>query len=141
MRRSKKLIIAGVLAAVLLFGSLGGIVLAGDNDEGNVGAESGGFLDKVCAIYAEKTGVTIDQNALQESFTEAQREMQTEAMKDRLQSLVEQGQITQQQADEYLEWEQSRPDFPLGFGFGGHHGPRGGGCFFQGKFGPPAPAE
>jgi hypothetical protein len=132
MRRSKKLIIAGVLAAVLLFGSLGGIALAGDNDEGNVGAESGSFLDKVCAIYAEKTGVTIDQSVLQESFTEAQREMQTEAMKNRLQSLVEQGQITQQQADDYLKWE---------FGFGGHHGFRGGGCFFPGKFGSPAPAE
>jgi len=141
MRRSKKFIIAGMLAAVLLFGSIGGIALAGDNDEGTGGAESGGFLDKVCAIYAEKTGVTIDQDALQESFAEARREMQIEALNDRLQSLVEQGQITQEQADEYLEWEQARPDFPFGFGFGGHHGPRGGGCFFPGKFGPPAPSE
>jgi hypothetical protein len=126
MWRSKKLIVGVVLAAVLLFGSLGGVVLAADNgDDSQPGALFGALWDKVCAIYEEKTGDTLDQEALKDSFVQARSEMRAEALQNRLQSLVNEGQITQEQADEYLEWQQSRPDVPVQFGFRGHGGFRG----------------
>ncbi len=124
MRRSKKLIVVAVLAAVVLVGSIGGIALAnGDDSEPQV--RFGQSLDRVCEIYQEKTGVAIDQEALRDAFAQAQDEVRTEAMQNRLSSMVEEGTITQEQADEFLQWQQARPDFPFGFGFrgqGGHCG-------------------
>jgi hypothetical protein len=39
--------------------------------------------------------------------------MQYEALKSWLQDLVDKGKITQEEADQYLEWWQSRPDIEL----------------------------
>lgn len=125
MRRSKKLIMVAVLAAVVLVGSIGGIALANNGDDSQPGASFEGLLDRVCAIYKNNTGNDIDPEALENAFDQAREEIRTEAMQNRIQSLVEQGQITQEQADQYLEWQQSRPDVPFGFGFRGHGGPRG----------------
>lgn len=124
MWRSKKFI-AITLATVLVVGSTVGVVLAADNgdEDGSLPeARPEALLDRVCAIYQENTGVAIDPQALQDAFAEAQNEMRDEALDSYLQNLVEQGEITQEQADQYLEWWQSRPDVPIGFGFRGHGG-------------------
>ena len=136
MWRSRKFIIVAVLAIMLLSASIGGIALAANNgDNSQPKAPDGDILEKVCAIYQQDTGVAIDQEALKNAFAQAQSEMQKEREQARLQYLVEQGEITQEQADKYLEWWQSRPDVPAGFGFPGHGG-------FRGAGGPPcAPAE
>jgi len=124
MWQSKKLIIIGVVGALLLAGSIGGIAFAqAGNDDG-----PGALLDKVCEIYQQKTGATIDQQALKDAFTQAREEMRPkapqdrpaapqdrpemgpEAMKDRLQSLVDDGKITQEQADQYKAWLDAKPD-------------------------------
>ena len=128
MWRSKKFIIIS-LAAILLVGSTVGVVLATDNGDENGSppqARHAALLDRVCAIYQANTGTTIDPQALQDAFAQAQSEIRTEALQNRLQYLVEQGQITDEQADQYLEWWQSKPDFPVKFGFKGHG--RLGGC-------------
>ena len=118
MWRSKKLIIVTVLAAVILTGSIGGIVLAADNGEDSQPeAQYGTLLDRACEIYEQETGVAIDQEALKDAFSQAQSELRAEAMQNRLQNLVDQGQITQEQADDYLNWTEARPDLPSGFGF------------------------
>jgi len=123
MWRSKKLIIGVVLAAALLFGSLGGVALAADNeDDSQPGAFFGALWDKVCAIYEEKTGDTLDQEALKEAFAGAHSELRLEAMQNRIQSMVEEGKITQEQADEYLNWQKAMPEIADGFGFRGHIG-------------------
>jgi len=132
MRRSRKLIVVAVLAAVVLAGSIGGIALA-NGDDSNPEDRFGQSLDRVCEIYQEKTGVAIDQEALKDAFAQARNEAQTEAMQNRLKSMVEEGTITQEQADEFLQWQQAKPDFPFGFGFRGHCGPRG----FPGPHMPP----
>jgi len=136
MWRNKKVIIVAVLTIALLAGSIGGVVLAADDgDNSQPKAQGGDILEKVCAIYQQNTGVAIDQEALKAAFAQAQSEMQKEREQARLQGLVEQGKLTQEQADKYLEWWQSRPDVP--FGFPGHGG-------FRGAGGPPcapAPAE
>ena len=134
MRRSRKLIIAAVLAAVLLCGSLGGIALANDGDDG-AATKVEALWDRVGELYQQKTGDTLDQEALKEALAEAGEEMRMEAMKDRLQYLVDEGKITQEQADEYLNWQEARPDLPAGFGF---RGP-GGRMPMHGCFGPQPP--
>ena len=144
MWRSKKLIIVAVLTAMMLTGSIGGVALAADNgDDSEPEAKYEALLDRVCEIYQENTGVTIDQEALKDAFAQAQSEMQNEALETWLQSLVEQGKITQEQADDYLEWWQVRPDVPAEFvfgsrgGFHGMGGPRG----MRGSGWPCAPTE
>ena len=134
MWRSKKLIVAIVLAGVLLFGGLGGIALADDNeDEGHPGPAFGALWDRVAAILQDD-GVDVTSDQLKDAFTQAQGEMRTEAMQNRLQYLVEQGTITQEQADDYQEWREARPDGPMKFG-----GRAPGG--FRGMCGPCPPAE
>ena len=126
MWRSKKLIIVAVLAALMLAGTIGGVALAADNgDDSEPEARYEALLNRVCEIYQEKTGVAIDQEALKDAFAQTQSEMQTEALETWLQSLVEEGEITQAQADEYLDWWQAKPDVSFGFGFGGRGGFRG----------------
>ena len=128
MWRRKKLVVVAVLATAALAGSIGGAVIAADNGEdGNPEAALGTLLDRVCAIYEENTGTTIDSQALKDAFVQAQSEMRTEVLQNRLQYLVEQGQITDEQAGQYLEWWQSKPDAPVKFGFKGH-GRLGGYC-------------
>lgn len=120
---SKKMIIIAVSVAVLLVGSIAGVVFAanGDNNQSKVQGED--LLAKVCTIYQQKTGVTIDEATLKDAFAQAGSEMQLEREQTRLQDQVTQGKITQDQADQYLKWWQSRPNLPDGFGF------RGGGGF------------
>ena len=141
MWRRKKFIMVAVLAAVVLVGSIGGVVLAADNGEDSQPeAKCGAWLDRVREIYEQNTGVVIDQEALEDAIAQARSEMHTEALQIRLQSLVDQGKITQEQADEYLKWQEARPDVPAGFGFKGHGGFRGMGGM-RGFGGPCAPTE
>jgi maltose-binding protein MalE len=138
MWRSKKFIIIAVVAVVLLAGSISGVALAASNgDDSQSKAPGGDLLEKVCTIYQQKTGVTIDQAALKDSFAQAQSEIRKEWEQARLQDMVTQGKITQEQADQYLNWLQSKPNVPLPDAFG--FGPRGHGRF-PGMGGPCAPA-
>ena len=148
MRRGKKLIIGVVLAVVLLAGSLGGVAFASDGeDEGGPADRFGEFMDRVCAIYQDKSGGDTIENpdALKEAFTEARGEMSPEgwsnrgerdpeALQNRLQELFNEGKITQEQFDKMKERIDSMPDGMPGFGFRGHGG-------FQGFGGQCAPAD
>jgi outer membrane murein-binding lipoprotein Lpp len=121
MWRSKKFIIGAVLAVVLIAGSIGGVALAADNgaSDNQTGTSFGALWDKVGTIYEQKTGVALDQEALKESIAQAQTELRTEALQSRLQELVGQGKMSQEQADQYLKWWQAKPDISPGFGFKG----------------------
>lgn len=143
MWRRKKFI-AIVLATMLLVGGTVGVVLAvdnGDEDRSLPEARPEALLDRVCAIYQENTGNAIDPQQLKDAFAQASSEMRNEALQSQLQNLVDQGKITQEQANQYLEWWQARPeDMPLPgpfarFGSHGFHGDIkwGGGCYFWGR--------
>jgi hypothetical protein len=120
MRLNKKSIVIAVSVAVLLVGSFAGVVLAAGNDNSNQSnAQGEDLLAKVCTIYQQNTGVTIDETALKNAFTQAENEAQLAREQARLNDMVTQGKITQDQADQYLKWWQSRPNLPGGFGFGG----------------------
>ena len=141
MWRSKKFVIAAVLAAVILVGSIGGVVLAQtDDSDDQPGAGYEAMLERVCAIYQANTGDEIDPEALEAAFAQARDEMRAEAQQNRLQNMVQQGRITQEQADEMQDWLRARPDVPFEFGFrarGGFPGMGG----MRGFGGPCAPAE
>jgi hypothetical protein len=139
--RKRKWLIPVVLSAVVIGGITGGVIAAADNGSGSTVAQNQtadryqALLDRACAIYQEKTGVTIDSEQLKSALQQAQSEMRDEALKNRLQGLVDKGKITQQEADQYLEWWQSRPDIQvLLLGLDGA-GPRGG-MMWARDFGP-----
>ena len=142
MRRSKKLIIAAVLAGVLLFGSLGGVALAQGDDGGGLKARFGDFITTVCDKYDEYADTPIDREALQMALDEVRPrmpegrpEMDPEAIAEHLDALLDEGKITQEQYDRMIErWESMPDDVPKGSGFHGRGGPRG-------FWGPCAPAE
>jgi len=143
MWKTKKGILVALLVGVLLVGSIGGAVAfaqTGNDNGSQPKAQDDTLLDKVSAIYQKNTGVAIDTQQLKDAFAQAQSEMRDEAMQSRLQNLVGQGKITQDQADAYLKWSQAKPDIQLpggfGHGFGGKMG-RGGGHCWGGPF--PAP--
>jgi hypothetical protein len=113
MWRNKKVILLAALATALLIGSIAaGVTFAqtGSSDESQPDTQYGAFLEKVSEIYQENTGVAIDVQQLKTAFAQAQTEMQNEALQSWIENLVSEGKITQEQADQYLQWWQSRPD-------------------------------
>lgn len=133
MRRGKKFIIAAVLAVVVLGGTLGGVALAADNEDGTTPVSKiGTFLEKVIGIYEEKTGTTIDRTALDESITEARDQLRTEAREQLRQRLIDEGVMTGEEFDQWQEWLDARPDVPMPFGNGGMHSGRFGGPALRG---------
>jgi hypothetical protein len=129
--RKRKWFIPVVLSIVLVGGIAGGVMVAADDSSGNVDQQSQladryqALLDRACAIYEENTGVAIDSEQLKDALTQAQGELKEETLEGRLQNLVENGKMTQEEADNYLEWWQSRPgiEVPLpGLGGPGHRG-------------------
>jgi len=116
----RKWFIPVVVVSVLLIGGVvGGVVVAQSDNTTNTEDQSQAngryqvLLDRVCAIYEENTGVAIDQEQLKDAVKQARSEMRDEAIGNWLQNLVSKGEITQEEADQYLEWWQSRPDVKL----------------------------
>lgn len=142
--RKHKWFIPVVVASVLLIGGIvGGVVVAGDDSSSNTTAGNQteaadryqALLDRACAIYQENTGVAIDSEQLKDALDQAQGELQEEALESRLQNLVDDGKMTQEEADQYLTWWQSRPDIKLSLpGLGGQG--RGGGMMLGRGFEP-----
>jgi len=116
----RKWFIPVVVVSVLLIGGVvGGVVVAqSDNttnteDQSQLADRYQTLLDRVCTIYEEKTGVAIDSEQLKDAVKQALSETRDEAIENWLQNLVNKGEITQEEADQYLQWWQSRPDVKL----------------------------
>jgi hypothetical protein len=150
MKLSKKwLVIGGILITLVLAATIGGIAVLADSSSTttttttttatttppttNTSAEQT-LLDKIVAIYKTNTGVSLDESALQTAITQAQVAMRADALQTRLQNLVSEGKLTQDQANQILSWWQSMPDVLNGDtgGLGLMGGPgmmHGMGCF------------
>ena len=138
--------IVTLIVGVLAIGIAGGTVLAqGEETHGEPPWKS--FVSRVAAILG------LEEAQVQEAFTQAAREIEDEATQRKLDHLVERGQLTQEQADEYMQWYQSRPEVlssrhPFG-GFGGpglFHGRKFGGRRWHGmefrhELPPPPPSD
>jgi hypothetical protein len=114
MWRSKKFIIIALAAVLVVGGILGGVVAAQANDEDSSQPQERGtaLLEKVAEIYEKNTGVTINAEELQKAFAEAGQAIQDETRDAFFQKLVEEGKITQEQADQFKAWLEDRPTFP-----------------------------
>ena len=103
--------------------------------QGNEGGDSN--AGKLATKVAEILG--LDTAVVDRAIKQAREELRDEAVQNKLNALVENGKLTQEQADEYLNWIQSKPEgIPAigkqSFGKKGHHkGWKGHGRFF----GPP----
>ncbi len=130
MRRKWLLVIVavGILAAGLSVGA--GFATGGLSDaDGDGNSPKSTFISKVASI------LELDEDTVSDAFEQARNEMAEERVEAMLDAKVEKGLITQDQADDYLEWFQDRPDdvFPM-FKRGGHGGWKGGKGFgFYGK--------
>ena len=126
----KRWLFIPLLFGALALGITGGIVLAQEP------VPSGASPAKsFAARVAAKLG--LEEAKVQDAFNQVAREIQNEAQQQKLDRMVAQGRLTQEQADQIKQWYQSRPEaltpgFPGGRGlhhggFGRDHGPHGGG--------------
>ncbi len=136
MRR--KWIVISALTALLLTGAIAGTAFAqSESDDDST-------VSRFVEILAGKLG--IGQEELQTAVDETREELQAERkaaweqqLRDKLAAMVEEGKITQEQADAYLDRYLGTPELGPGdgrgkkFGFGrGHHGGKRGGSWGYG---------
>jgi hypothetical protein len=130
-----------VVATIIGVGVLvSGVARAQENAPAGTSVAST-FASRVATILG------LDSTQVQNAMDQAGREMRDEALQKKLDALVAQGRLTQQQADAYKQWYQAKPsDVPglrgheFGSGFGGHghgHGMRGRGESHK-SFAPPS---
>ena len=126
----KLLVIIPALAALLLTGVIAGTAFAQDESADDDSSTVSRFVE----ILAEKLGIDEDQvqTAVEETKAELQAERKAaweQKLRDKLDAMIEEGTITQEQADEYLDWYLNPPELASGdygkkFSFGkrGHRG-------------------
>jgi len=113
MSKKVRILISALVVAVLLtVGATATVLAEGEEDEDTptVTEEEtkDGLLDRVADILG------IDKEDLVSAFEQAQQELRESAFVDRINQAVEEGLITQEQADEITEWWQQRPDEAFG---------------------------
>jgi hypothetical protein len=139
MWHKKSFIIVAIISVVVIAGVLGGFAMASADDQtttttpGN-SANVSALMEKVATIYQQNTGVAIDPQALADAFKQAGKDMRSEALDNYLNKLVEQNKITSEQAQQFKDWINARPDVPVGPGMGPGMGERFFGKF-NGRFG------
>lgn len=132
IRRFKKPVIGALAVGAVALTLAGGTAMAyhpaGDG-EGRTG-----IAERVAVILGLDEQESQD---LKDAFVEARGDIQEEAIEHKLQGLVEKEIITQEEADEYLEWYEAKPEgAPLGFGFAGKHGRFGKSRIHPGRYTP-----
>lgn len=115
--KKRKWFVPVVLVSILLVGGItGGVVASANNssssseDQSQATDRYQALLDRVCAIYEEQTGVAIDPEQLRNAWRQARGEMVDAAVENWLQNLVDNGKITEEEAQQYLDWWEARPD-------------------------------
>ncbi len=103
MLKSKKFWIIGIIVAVVLVATVTGVALAQSGSSGSTATPAKTFAARVAAILG------IDQQKVQDAMSKARSDMADEALSSKLDAMVKAGKITQQQADQYKSWWQSRP--------------------------------
>jgi hypothetical protein len=144
MWKSKKLWIPALIIAVVLIASTAGIVMAQTPTPTPATPPAfnpGANFDRALEIYKQNTGTAIDKAKLQDALNQAQKEARDKALDTFLQNQVTAGKMTADQAKQYKDWVNSKPNVPGFAPFRGGPMMRGfgfrGGCW--GGNLPPAP--
>ncbi len=107
-KKLKVLISAVVVALLLTVGATATVMAQGDEEEQTAPTSEGvggkGLLERVAGILG------IDEEDLTAAFKQARQEMWGDAFISRLDEAVKEGYITQEQADEIIEWWGQKPE-------------------------------
>ena len=125
-RRIIVLAITGVMAALIT----GGAVFAQGSDTDR-GMASQSFAARLAAI------LELEEAPVQAALQQVRGEIRDERFQMKLDRLVEQGRLNQEQADELRNWYDSRPDYPAGAFLGSGKGGGGHSLHGRGSFGSP----
>ena len=109
-KKVKILISALVVAALLTVGATATVMAEGEDEDIPTVTEEeteDGFLGRVADILG------IEREDLVSAFEQARQEIYEESFINRVNEAVEEGLITQEQADEIIEWWLQRPDEAL----------------------------
>ena len=120
MTKKRLIIISSVVSAVIvLMGLVGGTVFAATPTPatGTATNPQSVFAAKVAGILG------IDQAKVEAAFKQAQTEIKADAQAKMLAKIVADGKMTQEQANSYKTWLDSKPNVP---GLAGPQGGRGG---------------
>lgn len=110
---SKRKITLLALAVIMAVGLTGGIVWAqtggstpAPTPEATTTTQTTGksFVARVAEILG------LEESTVQDAFTQAKRQQVDEAYRGRLDRMVEQGRLTEEEADDQYSWFQDRPD-------------------------------
>ncbi len=134
-------IVAAILVGLMVVGIGGGVILAhSGKGGGGLGKSDGdgvGLAARVAEILElEESDVTdafetvkenwdkdtdfvaeaaiilgVEEADLEDALAQARRDMANEAVSARMDALVENEKLTREQADEYIEWFEDRPEF------------------------------
>jgi len=107
MSKKVKVLISAVVIALLLTVGATLTVMAEGEEETTPSTEEAsekGLLERVADI------LEIDKEDLVDAFKQAQQEMCEDAFISRINKAVKEGLLTQEQADEIIEWWSQRPD-------------------------------
>ena len=131
MKKGKKIALIALMVVIAIAGTIGGVVMAQSDDEDTTTTQETArlaYLERVCEIYYENTGVTIEASELQEALCQTVEEYREQARNQYLQRLVDEGIITEEQLNEWQEWLADMPDMPDNLtgkiGMGIEHGKR-----------------
>ena len=129
----RKWLVIPALAALVVTGAIVGTAFAQSESD-----DDSSSVSRFVEILADKLGIGEEevQTAVEETKEELQAEREAareQQLRDKLAAMVEEGTITQEQADEYLDWCLDPPELASGkfgkkfaFGTGHHRGKRGG---------------
>lgn len=102
MWKSRKFILVALVATLVLAGVTATVAFAQTGQQSSA--------KTLVARVAQILG--IEEQKVQNAFDQAQKEMREEALDSYLKWAVEQGKMTQEQADSYKQWWQSKPATP-----------------------------
>jgi polyhydroxyalkanoate synthesis regulator phasin len=104
LKKIHKIVLATVLIAAMLIASIPVIAMA---QAGKFSERQGDITSRVSEILG------IDQQDLQNALNQAQTELRGENLDARLQELIAEGSLTQEQANEFKAWIAAKPDVPM----------------------------
>jgi len=104
MSKKMKVLVSVLVAVLMLVGSGSAIAMAQEEEEPEPTVEANGLLAGVAEILG------IPEEDLIDAFGQARQEMTEEVFLNALDKAVEEGLITQEEADEIKEWWEQKPD-------------------------------
>lgn len=107
---TKKKVVISIASALLVLVAIFGTTLAVSADDDSITPATSSIMERVAELYKNNTGITLDPNQLQAAFDEAHQEMREQSRNTMLERLIENGVITEEEANDLRNWLDEKPD-------------------------------